>query len=52
MLRRYLQTPIWKNFLRTVSTTYFYSGKLTRKDLHDLLKLATKESFSIFDNKL
>ena len=30
----------------------FYSGKLSRKDLYDLLKLATTESSFIFDNKL
>ena len=30
----------------------FYSGKLSRKDLYDLLKLATTESPFIFDNKL
>ena len=29
-----------------------YSGILTRKDLYDLLKLATTESFFIFDNRL
>ena len=29
----------------------FYSGKLNKKDLYDLLKLATTESSFIFDNK-
>ena len=29
-----------------------YSGKLSRKDFYDLLKLATTESSFIFDNKL
>ena len=29
-----------------------YSGKLNRKNLHDVLKPATTESFFIFDNKL
>ena len=30
----------------------FYSGKLSRKDSYDLLKLATTESSFIFDNEL
>ena len=30
----------------------FYSGKLGRKELYELLKLATTESSFIFDNKL
>ena len=30
----------------------FYIGKLSRKDLYESLKLATTESFFIFDNKL
>ena len=30
----------------------FASGKLSRKDLYELLKLATTESSFIFDNKL
>ena len=30
----------------------FYSGVLTSKDLYDLLKLATTESFFIFNNRL
>ena len=30
----------------------FYNGKLSTKDLYDLLKLATTESSFIFDNKL
>ena len=30
----------------------FYSGKLSRKDLYNLLKLATTESSFIFDNEL
>ena len=51
MLSRYLPTSLWKKLLRTVCTD-FYSGKLSRKDLYDLLKIATTESFFIFDNKL
>ena len=30
----------------------FYSGKLSKKDFYDLLRLATTESYFIFDNKL
>ena len=30
----------------------FYGGKLSRKDLHELLKIATTESSFIVDNKL
>ena len=37
--------------LRAVSNN-FYSGKFSRKDLYELLKLATTESSFIFDNKL
>ena len=45
-----------KKLLITVSAIYspiiFYSGKISRKDLYDLLKVATTESSFIFDNKL
>ena len=54
-LSRYLQTPLWKKLLRTVNDLFsnnFYSGRLSRKDLYELLKLATTESSFIFDNKL
>ena len=40
-----------ENCVNDLSSNNFYSGKLNRKDLHDLLKLATTESF-IFDDKL
>ena len=44
-----------KKLLITVSAIYspiiFYSGKISRKDLYDLLKVATTESSFIFDNK-
>ena len=41
-----------KNCVNDLFSNNFYSGKLSRKDLHDLLKLATTESSFIFDNKL
>ena len=41
-----------KNCVNYLYSNNFYSGKLSRKDLHELLKLATSESFFIFDNKL
>ena len=41
-----------KNCVNDLFSNNFYSGKLIRKDLHDLLKLATTESTFIFDNKL
>ena len=40
-----------ENCANDLSSNNFYSGKLNRKDLQDLLKLATTESF-IFDGKL
>ena len=40
-----------KNCQRLFSNN-FYSGKLSRKDLYELLKLATTKSSFIFDNKL
>ena len=42
----------FKNCVNDLFCTDFYSGKLSRKDLYDLLKIATTESFFIFDNKL
>ena len=41
-----------KNCVNDLFSNNFYSGKLSRKDLHDLLKPATTESSFIFDNKL
>ena len=37
-----------KNCVNDLFSNNFYSGKLSRKDLHDLLKLATIESSFIF----
>ena len=48
MLSRYLRTSLWKKLLRTVNDLFsnnFYCGKISRKDLYDLLKLAAAESF-------
>ena len=41
-----------KNCVNDLFSNNFRSGKLSRKDLYDLLKLATTESSFIFDNKL
>ena len=41
-----------KNCVNNLFSNKFYSGKLSRKDLYELLKLATTESSFIFDNKL
>ena len=41
-----------KNCVNDLFSNNFYSGKLSRKNLYDLLKLATTESSFIFDNKL
>ena len=41
-----------KNCVNDLFSNNFYSGKLSRKDLNELLKLATTESSFIFDNKL
>ena len=41
-----------KNCVNNLFSNNFYSGKLSRKDLYELLKLATTESFFIFYNKL
>ena len=41
-----------KNCVNDLFSNNFYSGKLRRKNLYDLLKIATTESSSIFDNKL
>ena len=35
-----------KNCVNNLFSNNFYGGKLSRKDLYDLLKLATTESFS------
>ena len=43
---------IIKNCVNNLFSDNFYSGKLSRKDLHKLLKLSTTESTFIFDNKL
>ena len=40
-----------KNCLNDLFSINFYNDKLTRKDLYDLLKLATTESSFIFENK-
>ena len=40
------------NYVNDLFSNNFYSGKLSRKDLYELLKLATTESSFIFDNKL
>ena len=41
-----------KNCVNDLFSSNVYSGKLSRKDLYDLLKVATTESSFIFDNKL
>ena len=41
-----------KNYANDVFSNNFYSCKLTREDLYDLLKLITTELSFIFDNKL
>ena len=41
-----------KNCVNDLFSNNFYSGKLSRKDLYDLLKMATTESSFILDNKL
>ena len=41
-----------KNCVNDLFYNNFYSDKLTKKDLHDLLKPATTESSCLFDNKL
>ena len=41
-----------KNCVNDLFSNNFYSSKLSRKDLYDLLKLATTESSFIFYNKL
>ena len=40
-------------FIKHITVFYFiYSGKLSRKQLNEFVKLATSESYFIFDNKL
>ena len=41
-----------KNCVSDLVSNNVYSGKLSRKDLNDLLKIATTEPSFIFDNKL
>ena len=41
-----------KNCVNDLFSNNFYSGKLSRKDLYELLKIATAELFFISDNKL
>ena len=41
-----------KNCVSDLFSNTFYSGKLSRKELYELLKLETTESSFIFDNKL
>ena len=41
-----------KNCVNDLFSNNFYSGKLSRKNLHHLRKQATTELSSIFDNKL
>ena len=40
------------NYVNDLFSNNFYGGKLSRKDLHNLVKIATTESSFIFDNKL
>ena len=40
-----------KNCVNDLFSNNFYTDKLSRKDLYDLLKIATTESTFIFDNK-
>ena len=40
-----------KNCVNDLFSSNVYSGKLSRKDLYDLFKVATTESSFIFDNK-
>ena len=42
---------IIKNCVNNLFSNNFYSDKLNRKDLYELLKLATTESSFIFDKK-
>ena len=46
-----LEETNW-NCVNDLLSNRFYSGKLSRKGLFELLKLATTESSFIFDNKL
>ena len=41
-----------KNYAKNLFCNNFYSGKLSRKGFHELVKLATTESSLIFGNKL
>ena len=41
-----------KNCVKDLFSNKFYGGNLSRKDLYEMLKLATTESSFIFDNKL
>ena len=41
-----------KSCVKDLFSNNFYNGKLSRKDLYDLLKLATTKSSFTFDNKL
>ena len=41
-----------KNCVNNLFSNNFHGGKLSRKDLYDLLQLAATESSFIFDNKL
>ena len=41
-----------KSCVNDLFSNNFYIGKLSRKDLYELFKLATTESSFIFDNKL
>ena len=41
-----------KNCVNDLFSNNFYSGKLSRKGLYELLKLSTTESSFIFDNKV
>ena len=45
-------TETIRNCVNDLSSNNFCSGKLSRKDLYESLKLATIESSFIFDNKL
>ena len=42
----------FQNCVNNLFSNNFYSGKLSRKSLYDLLKIETTESSFTFDNKL
>ena len=51
----FINTPLEetiKNCVNHLFSINFYSGRLTGKDLYELLKLVTTESFFIVENKV